>query len=258
MKTKMKTNKTKTKSTGKKKRSSVKRKAEPIRISGKNLGAYAMPDACERCLWCKLKLSHRLPFSVFPGIFSSIDVYTKNVVHACIDRPDMIFKYLLPLGKIAGYIEPPHYSSFNTFDPEYGIQITGTPDGVLKRPDGSTVLLDYKTAKFSGAQDALLPIYTVQLNAYAFIADRTGYGPVRELYLVYFEPETENAGIDAVTCEGFSLNFRARFLQVDLQPEILPPLLEKVHNLAYTKRPPAGREGCKDCKKVDAMIKLLR
>lgn len=228
-----------------------------IRISGKNLGAYAMPDACERCLWCKLKLSHRLPFSVFPGVFSSIDVYTKNVVHACIDRPDMIFKYLLPLGKIAGYVEPPHFSSFNTFDPEYGIQITGAPDGVLKRPDGSTVLLDYKTAKFSGTQDTLLPIYTVQLNSYAFIADRTGYGPVRELYLVYFEPETDDAGIDAVTCEGFILNFRARYLQIDLQPEILPPLLTKVHDLYQMDCPPAGREGCKDCRQVDALRALL-
>jgi hypothetical protein len=51
-----------------------------IRISAKNLGELAMPSFCPRCFWLKLRLNNRLPFQIFPGIFSSIDSYTKTIV----------------------------------------------------------------------------------------------------------------------------------------------------------------------------------
>lgn len=52
-----------------------------LRISAKALGELALPDFCLRCFWLKLH-ARRLPFQIFPGIFRSIDVYTKRVVHA--------------------------------------------------------------------------------------------------------------------------------------------------------------------------------
>jgi len=56
--------------------------AEVLRISDKNLGALALPDFCPRCFWLKTKARNKLPFQIFTGIFSSIDAYTKRVVHA--------------------------------------------------------------------------------------------------------------------------------------------------------------------------------
>jgi len=53
-----------------------------FRISAKSLGALALPEFCPRCFWLKTRVRH-LPFQIFPGIFSSIDAYTKRVVHAC-------------------------------------------------------------------------------------------------------------------------------------------------------------------------------
>jgi len=50
---------------------------ENLKISAKNLGATALEDFCPRCYWIKLKMGNRLPFQSFPGIFSSIDSYTK-------------------------------------------------------------------------------------------------------------------------------------------------------------------------------------
>jgi hypothetical protein len=44
-----------------------------IRISGKDLGALALPDFCPRCFWIRRHAPQGLPFQVFPGIFSSID-----------------------------------------------------------------------------------------------------------------------------------------------------------------------------------------
>ena len=53
-----------------------------LRTSAKNLGELALPDSCPRCFWLKLR-ARQLPFQIFPGIFSSIDAYTKRVAHAC-------------------------------------------------------------------------------------------------------------------------------------------------------------------------------
>ena len=57
-----------------------------LRISAKNLGVLALPGFCLRCFWLRIKARNCLPFQIFPGIFSSIDAYTKRVVHSWIDR----------------------------------------------------------------------------------------------------------------------------------------------------------------------------
>lgn len=85
-----------------------------IRISAKYLGALALPNSCLRCFWLKLHLRHRLPYQIFPGIFSSIDGFTKRVVHA--------------------------------YFGEHGVLLTGAADGILVRDDASFVIVDYKTA----------------------------------------------------------------------------------------------------------------
>lgn len=71
---------------------------EQIKISAKNLGAVAMPDFCPRCFWIKLKTANKLPWQIFPGIFSSIDAYTKHCVHAMIKLPTLPgwLKYACP------------------------------------------------------------------------------------------------------------------------------------------------------------------
>ena len=51
-----------------------------LRIFAKTLGELALPGFCPRCFWLKMH-TRQLPFQIFPGIFSSIDVYTKRVVH---------------------------------------------------------------------------------------------------------------------------------------------------------------------------------
>lgn len=48
-----------------------------LRISAKNLGHLALPGAYPRCFW--IQTHFKLPYQIFPGIFSSIDCYTKKV-----------------------------------------------------------------------------------------------------------------------------------------------------------------------------------
>ena len=164
---------------------------EQLRISGKDLGAVAMPEFCPRCFWIKRNVPSGLPFQIFPGIFSSIDSYTKHVVHGWFDRHKSAPEWLADLGPLSGYVDPPHHSKFRFLHAGTNILLTGSPDGVFVLPDGSYMIVDYKTAKHSGSQDDLFPIYETQLNAYAVIGEACGLTPVSKLALIYTEPITD-------------------------------------------------------------------
>ena len=58
--------------------------ASILQISGKDLGALPMKGFCPRCFWISRRA--RPPWQIFPGIFSSIDSYSKKVAHGQFDR----------------------------------------------------------------------------------------------------------------------------------------------------------------------------
>ena len=156
-------------------------------------------------------------------------------------------------------MEPPHWSQFKLLDREHNILLRGTPDGMLLCRKGGMVIVDYKTAKFSSTQDALLPMYEVQLNVYAAIANRLGLGPVEGLALIYMEPLTELEAGDNSRCGrgGFDMGFEAQIVPVGLNPALMPPLLVKVRQLIESLHPPAGAEGCRDCPRIKALARTV-
>ncbi|MEE9296701.1 MAG: PD-(D/E)XK nuclease family protein [Phycisphaerae bacterium] len=232
---------------------------DPIRISAKNLGALALPGSCPRCNWLKLHLGHKLPYQIFPGIFSSIDGFTKRVVHTWFDEHGAPPAWLDPLGTIVGYREPPHFSKFNMLNEDHGVLLTGAADGILVRDDGSFVIVDYKTAKFSGAQDELLPMYEVQLNAYAAIGEHCGFAPVTGLALIYMEPMSDGQTcFEGQCCEyGFDMGFSAHVINVQLNADMLSPLLARVRAEHDRPAPPRRHPGCKDCNLTDWLVELF-
>ena len=82
------------------------------------------------------------------------------------------------LGDLGVPIRVPGWSKFQTLDSQNNIVLTGVPDEILRHPERGTWIGDYKTARFTETQNALTPLYVVQLNAYAFIAAKIGLGPV--------------------------------------------------------------------------------
>jgi hypothetical protein len=232
---------------------------EQIRISAKDLGAVALPDFCPRCFWVKLRLRNRLPFQIFPGIFSSIDAYTKRVVHAWFDTHQCCPCWLQNLGVLCGYREPPHYSKFMLLDPTYNILLTGSPDGVFICADQSHIIIDYKTAKYTGTQDHLYPMYEAQLNAYALIGEQRGLTPVSALALVYMEPITDDgAAINGMSHrdKGFAMGFQANVHAVSLNSRLILPLLARTREIYDLPKSPAGRSGCQDCQRLEELVKL--
>ncbi len=234
---------------------------ERMRISGKDLGALALPSFCPRCFWVSRKAPGGLPYQIFPGIFSSIDSYTKKIVHGWFDRKGAPPAWLAELGPIQGYIDPPHFSKFQTIDEPTNILLTGAPDAIFVRGDGSHLIGDYKTARFTKSQDALLPVYEVQLNSYALIAEAVGIAPVSAIALIYAEPRTEQADADRETSHdegGFTMGFGAKIRPLDLNPGMIRPLLDRTRAILDMPKPPPVRSGCKDCAKLDGLIGLIR
>lgn len=233
---------------------------EQIRISAKTLGEIALPNFCPRCFWIKLRLHNKLPFQIFPGIFSSIDSYTKGIVHGWFDKRGSSPPWLQSLGDLVGYQEPPHYSKFNILNQENNILLTGSPDGVLIKSDKSHVIVDYKTAKYTGTQDKLFPMYEVQLNAYAMIGEQCGLKPISDLALVYMEPVTnELATADEANHreDGFAMGFAANIHKVMLNLSIIPPLLARTREIYELDSAPSGHEGCNDCQLLEGLLEVI-
>src|SRR5437773_1662946 len=229
---------------------------ERISISAKKLGEVALPDFCPRCFWVKLHVQHRLPFQVFPGIFSSIDSYSRKVVHQWFDSHGEPPPWLSELGRITGYRLPPHWSSFGITDERLNIHLRGSPDAIFIRPDRSHIIGDYKTAKYTATQDSLFPMYEVQLNAYALIGQERGLAPVSGLALIYMEPVTDEEAAAKRTNrrdEGFAMGFSAHVLPVAVNLKKVRALLVTVRAISDQRKPPGGRVGCKECVLLDAL-----
>ena len=202
-----------------------------------------------------------MPFQIFPGIFSSIDSYSKKVTNRHFEKHGHLPRWLTDAGIEGTPITVPHHSQFFYFDEKTNITLTGVADEIIQCPDGSYAIIDYKTAKYTNGQDALLPLYEAQLNGYAYIASRVGIAPVSSLHLVYYEPQTDLTpdGIDHVMlADGFNMGFRAKVVPVRLDAEgIVLPLLRKVRETADQDEPMEGRRGCGDCERVERMLDHL-
>ncbi len=231
-----------------------------FRISGKHLGELNQVAYCPRCIWLKLRLEYRLPYQIFPGIFSSIDAYTKRVVQHFLDH-DGLPKWLSELGDVSGYRPAPSYQTFCVDEPETNVHLTGAPDAILLNADGSHLIVDYKTSRYTRGQDALRPLYEGQLNAYAWIAERTGYRPVTRLALVYMQPRTALEDASDTTNHrpcGFAMAFTPHIEFVPIQRDLVPRLLMAAREIHDLPTPPPARRGCRDCAQAARAAALLQ
>lgn len=232
-----------------------------LRISAKNLGAIALADFCPRCFWIKLKMGNKLPYQIFPGIFSTLDSYSKKVIDSWVKAHGTLPSSLSSLGDVVESIKPLHHSRFFIEDEKTNIKLTGDIDAVFRTSDNAYLIIDYKTAKFTKTQDRLLPMYEVQLNAYCTIGKQHGIDPVQALYLVYTEPSTnfeDSEYKDFVTEDGFMLNFVSGIRPVEINPKLVDWSLEQARTIYDLIKPPDGREGCKDCGILEQLFAIAK
>jgi len=185
---------------------------------------------------------------------------TKKVNNCYFHTHHKIPNWFSGFGDLGRPIPVPHHSTFQILDGKTNVVLTGVPDEIFQNGDGSLFIPDYKTGRFTGNQDKLLPMYAMQLNTYSLIATRIGMGKVSGIGLVYFEPLTEvdASTIDSIILDnGFSMKFTAKLLPLRLEPKKISPLLRKVRAIHDQPDPPDGRPGCKDCQLLDGLMETV-
>jgi len=206
-------------------------------------------------------LGNKLPWQIFPGIFSTIDAYSKKVTWQYFEKFNKLPPWFTPFGEFIGLMQVPHWSRFCVVVEKFGIKLAGVPDDLFIMADGRFFIIDYKTAKFTRNQDVLLPLYQVQLNGYALIFERLGMGQIGGLGLCYYEPQgdapTGNFGT-VIQEDGFMMPFKAHLKQIELDPEgVVLPLLGEVRRYADMELAPEGRDGCGDCQVIERVVELV-
>jgi len=216
-------------------------------------------------------MGSKLPFQSFPGIFSSIDSYTKKVIegeHAGCGRLPVYLSEMLPPYDSLTLQPPPHWSKYSRLDPATGITLRGTPDIMFlyvreSESVNKAVIADYKTARLTDKATELEAVYRVQLNSYSWIGEEKWF-PADELFLIYYEPQTEIGDregcvplSEASSKGGMCLKFRPKWKQVPVDHDEVRTLLAKARCYFDKATPPDGRTGCKECANVNALIELL-
>ena len=230
-----------------------------LTISAKNLGALSLPDFCERCFW--IKTHAKLPWQIFPGIFSSIDSYTKAVTNVHHEALGKLPDWLEEVWPGSAPEKVPHWSKYLTVDKKSGVTLRGGPDEILRLSDGTLAILDYKTSRITKNADALAPIYHTQLNAYAYIAEAQGRGKVTSLALIYCEPQTKlevTTQIDMIRPTAFLMPFKIAIRPVDVRLEEIPKLLARADKIYSLERAPDLTEDCKDCAAFEDVAEKLK
>lgn len=232
------------------------------RISAKTLGELTLPNFCQRCFWIRMKLGNKVPFRTPPpGIFSSIDAFTKRYIEKLISS-GKIAKVIPDLANASGIFKERipdlrhDYSNGTVF-------LTGFPDAIFLNNDASYSIVDYKTARFTEAQRSMLPLYEVQVRAYSAMAKAAGLKPLNSLMLIYLEPLTGDESIDE---EVSNLVLEPVYLKLKLQPFVhkikqnefqVFRLLESADRIIQLSEPPEPLEGCESCKAIQSLYDLF-
>jgi hypothetical protein len=232
-------------------------------ISVSRLAEVAMPDFCPRCFWIKLKMGWKLPFQrPMPGILGDIDRHVKNVVRTHYEEKGMLPQWFPYLGRVTKLEEAPGWRDFCFSHPRLGITIRGEMDEILQLNGCGYHILDYKTARYTAAQDKFLPVFEAQLNAYAYIAERGGFfSPITGLNLVYLEPDTDsqfNRGLMQQSSGKLILGFIPQVKSVEIKPDsFTEDLLQKCADIASLLEPPKPVSQCQNCRLLQNLSKMV-
>ncbi|MGC8515230.1 MAG: PD-(D/E)XK nuclease family protein [Thermoplasmata archaeon] len=235
---------------------------EGNKLSAKTIGELAMPNFCPRCFWIRMRLGNKVPFRTPPpGIFSSIDSYTKRYFEKLLDS-GRLPSVVPELSNASGIVKQRVPDLRHDYS-EGTVFLTGIPDAIFSNNDSSYTVADYKTARFTEAQRSMLPIYEAQVRAYAAMAKEAGLKPINSLLLIYLEPLTGDDSIaddiDRNPPGSGQLNLRLQpFTHSIKQNEFqVIRLLESADRILQLSEPPEPYDGCLNCRALKNLNELI-
>lgn len=238
-----------------------------IMLNARDVGLLKLKDFCPRCFWFKIKypIKDKHTFrSPMPGIVSTFDSYTKQVIHGHFKQNNTLpgwaqdaligtilgdsdsIKNILPSKKWKVKIE------------EY--ELTGKPDALFQLQDGSLLIADYKTASLTPAQDEIFPLYEAQLNAYKYLVEYEKF-EVKALALIYLEPVRYVNNPDysiTISAEKLTLHFHCVAKPVKIwENRDVEELVREAGKILTLTSPPEGKPGCEHCKGLNDWLNNL-
>jgi hypothetical protein len=188
----------------------------------------------------------------------NMDRFEKRLVASHHAEKGRLPKWLSSLG----CTEPVGFPAKMQMDfPKYGITLVGMPDDLFRMKDGDLYLVDYKTARCKGEDDPFMSTYVVQLLGYAILLERQNVGKVTKAALIYFENQLSNfqeEPLGLLSDEGLTVPFAVKIHEVELDRRSFEPMLQRYRELADTPSPPTGRQGCKNCAKLQKLFEMVK
>ncbi len=204
-----------------------------------------------------------------PGIVSQADTYIKRVVNTHLQKNGSLPSWLI--SALNGSFPELNFKPVRHVNPaKWQIRLPNAPcvlageaDAIWEFPDGRWFIADYKMASLTQTQERLLPLYRAQLNAYAFLAQRSQGKTVSGLALIYLEPEHNAQTIadpDLLnrTQGKLMLGFKCTVVPVDLQSsDWVENLCRKVFSILSSVVPPMGKQDCQGCQVLSDWLKSI-
>ncbi|KKU09694.1 MAG: hypothetical protein UX13_C0033G0004 [Candidatus Woesebacteria bacterium GW2011_GWB1_45_5] len=191
-------------------------------------------EECKLCYYLKVRHGIYQPSMPMPGVFSAINTRIQGTL---VGKDLRTLAKDLPEGKVVtqeGWVE-------SAIVPGTDVFIKGKYDILVKRPDGTFLLVDLK---ISQPQEDKIDKYKTQLNAYKFALEnpKSGKGiKISKLGLLVFYPDKvkfeDNEAI---------LHFPPRWLEVPLDLKGFASFTKEVDELLGGEAPPESAS-CKWC-----------
>ena len=141
-------------------------------------------------------------------------------------------------------------------DSETGITISGAVDDVWVKPDGSLIIVDYKSTSKDGTIDKLGDSpweqqYTRQLGVYKWLLEKNGLPVAETGYLVYANASKDEADF------GGRLVFETTLVPVTTDTDWIEPTIDKIHASLESDEIPLSGPNCEYCPYREASGKKL-
>jgi hypothetical protein len=219
-----------------------------LTMSPRNAGQVELATFCPRCCWYAMRLK-KMPFQFgMPGIMFYLEKAEKSLLLAQLAATGSLGKCVPELKNCNGVADFPF--SMKHEHKESGVMLTARPDMIFTLDYGTLLLADLKTSKPNGGGKAFLPQYEVQVTGYSWVTTEEGIGRVTSACLIYGDIQLDEFLKDPCankTATGFRVPFNFVYHKIDLDYERLTRCLKEFKKVWASIRPPAGREGCKDC-----------
>ena len=192
-------------------------------------------EECKHCYYLKVRRGINRPSSPFPGVFSALNTRLQG---ALIGKDLKEFSSNLPSGIVESqecYVESKQIPSTQVF-------IKGKYDMLVRQPDGSYLVIDFKISNPSEEQ---IPKFQNQLQAYHYAFIHPLYGETKDisklgLIIMYHD--------QVVFHDGHAhINFPPKWLEIPMENDKFIDFINKVSGLIEGPTPPEN-SNCQWCK----------